>query len=77
MPPGHGKEDGARLGSMVPSARTRENGHELEHGKFHLSIRKHFYSVQVAQVAQGLRRCLLRYLQKLPECGQFKSKNKK
>jgi len=43
------KEDRDRLCSVVPSDRTRGNGHKLKHGKFPLNIRKHFFTVNVTK----------------------------
>jgi len=43
------QEDGARLLSVVPSDRTRDNRHKMKHRKSRLNMRKNFFPLRVTE----------------------------
>jgi len=43
------QEDGVKLFPVVPSDRTRGDGHKLKHRKFYLNLRKNLFTLRVTE----------------------------
>ena len=50
---------------MVPNGKTKGNGHKSEHRKFHLKVRKNFFTLKVADHWNKLPREIVESLLKI------------